>query len=756
MKFMLGAGVFLLGVALAQAVEVREVRVRREGGAPIEEEAVRAYLGIQAGQDLSRAVLARDVRTLEESGRFSFVATEVADVADGVNVTYVVRPRMIASRVRVEGAEEIGNQKALELLELKAGQPFDEAMLAQKAQTVKEHYRKQYYPFTELEWTITEQPESGRAEVLVRVEEGRRVKVKDIQFSGLTEVKPAAIREAMTQKRRTFWSWITGTGTYEPSDLDADREVIRRVLMEAGYLDAKVGDPAVEMEGKKARITVPLEQGPRYALGGITVSGPKQFGVEQVSASVTSKPGDVASITAIEGARQGIRDFYGSRGYISTEVRQRMVPRPGEPVVDLAYEVAEGGIANIRDIRIRGNTKTKDKVIRRELTVYPGEIYNTVKVRTSERRLRNLGYFEFANAVPEATKEPDLYDVAFEVEEKSTGQFLVGAGFSSVENLFAFAELSQGNFDLFSWPPVGAGQKLSLRGTVGTERTDAEISFVEPWFLDRKLSLGINLFSRDKRYLSSEYNQQDLGFNVRLGRPLGTYSRVNLTYGLEQIDIYDVSTNASELIRAEEGVSVKSYVGLEVVRDTRDNSFIPSRGSRNSAGVTYAGGPLGGDVDIYQLEAQSSYFFPLWFRHVFNLRSWASVVDAHGEEDRVPIFDRLFLGGARTLRGFKYRKVGPKDENGEAIGGRTAWYVTAEYTVPVVEKVRFATFYDIGLVNLDAYDWETVDYNSDWGVGIRLDIPGFPLRFDYAWPIVADELNDDPNGRFQFNIGYSY
>ena len=749
---------FLLALTLkGGAATVSEIKVRREGGGLVEESAVRGFISVKKGDELSRSALSRDVRALEESGRFSYVATELDEVGDGLVLTYVVKGKPRVRTLRIEGADDIGNRKVRDLLELGAGDPVDDAVLAFKSLKVREHYQKELYPYTELEWVIDEDTANGTADVSITVKEGRRASVRAIEFEGGEALSAKSLRKAMKQKRWNIFSWITSHGTYKPDELDADRETIRRRYQDAGYLDARVGEPRIEsLDAKRVKVVIPVEQGVQYRLGRVTVAGPQVFPVQEVSGVITSRPQDVASLAAVEQARQSVRDFYGSRGYIGNEVQYKLNPQGGAPVVNLDVAVKEGEKAYIRDIRIRGNTRTKDEVIRRELTVYPGEIYNQVKVRNSERRLRNLGFFDFVNAVPEATLDADKYDVAFEVNEQRVGQFMVGAGFSSVDDLIGFAELSHGNFDLLGWPPVGDGQKLKLRGTVGTKRRDIELSFVEPWFLDRKLSLGVDLFDRDRRFFSDEYEQRNTGGNITLGKPLGTFNRINFIYGLENIDVYNVDTNASDLIKAEEGKNLKSSLTVEVVRDTRDNSFVATRGARSSVSAMYAGGPLAGDVDIYQLEAQTAAYWPIWFDHVFNLRGWIAVVDSHGSEDRVPLFDRLFLGGARTLRGFKYRKVGPKDEDGEPIGGRSGWYATAEYTIPVVDKLRFATFYDLGMVYDEAYEFETSEYNSDWGLGIRLDFPGFPLRLDYAWPLEADEFNDRSSGRFQFSIGYVF
>jgi outer membrane protein insertion porin family len=772
----------VMGLALtlgASAATVREIRIERRGGGLIEESLVRSFISVEEGRELTRAALARDVRAMQQSGRFAYVATEVEESPGGVTVTYVVRAKPRIRLIRVEGADEIGNAKVRELLELGPGDLVDDATLAFKALAVREHYRKRYFPDAELTWTIREDESTGTADVTVKVKEGRRAKIRRILFDGpipdpgrgaraLRAMFPwffdrppvigHDLRKPMKQRQVNMWSWITGSGAYKPDELDADLEVIRRVLLERGFLDASVGEPKViPRDWKRLDIRIPVHPGEQYRFGRIEVVGPVKFPAADVQLAITNRQGDIASITAIERAQQAVRDYYGSRGYIRNDVQYHLAPRAGEPVVDLEVAVrAEGEQARVRDVKIRGNTRTKDKVIRREITVMPGDIYNQPRVRTSEMRLRNLGYFDFVAATPEDTKDPGLFDLAVEVEEKRTGQFLLGAGFSSVDNLIGFAELSQGNFDLFNWPPTGGGQKLRLRGTAGTKRNDLELSFTEPWFLDRKLALTLNLYRRNRGYHSRLYDQRNTGGDIGIGVPLDAFSRFNIAYGLEEIKIHNVDDDASEFFRKQEGEFLKSSINASIVRDSRDSAFVPTRGTRASVGGMWAGGPLGGDVDVYNLEAQVSTFLPVWYEHVLNLRAWTAVVEPHGEADEVPIFERLYLGGARTLRAWKYRRVGPKDENREPIGGNTAWYATAEYTIPIFERLRLAVFYDIGYVYEEAYEWDFSQYNSDWGIGVRLDFPGFPLRFDYAWPLERDPDDTRRSGRFQFTIGYTF
>ncbi|HPG00392.1 MAG TPA: outer membrane protein assembly factor BamA [Kiritimatiellia bacterium] len=740
------------------AVEVKEIRVEGHGHGIADRESVLAFTSTREGDEFSRSAIGRDVRSLQKSGRFSSVRVTVDTVTGGVQVTFIVESKPRIRRLEISGATEIGNKKVRELLELGVGDPVDDTTLAVRSQKVKDHYRKEYYPYTKMSWTLEPAAEPGMVNLKVNVVEGKRSSVKKIRFVGNKHVSKRVLKKAMKQRQTNWLSWITGAGTYSPGDLEADIETLRRIFMDKGFLDAKVNEPQLTTTRRgNIRITMPVEEGRVYKIGQVRISGVTMFPQDDVYAAVRIKPGDVASLADIEQSGQNVRDFYGSRGHIRTVVDQNVDTDPVKGTADIRYNLTEGGLAYIRNIRIRGNSQTKDKVIRRELAVYPGEIFNEVKVRTSERRLRNLGYFSYVNSIPESTSVPNQYDLVFEVEEQRTGQFMVGAGFSSVENLIGFVELSQGNFDITDWPRFsGGGQKMKVRAQFGTQSSSYELSFVEPWFLNRRLSLGFDLYQRDSRFLSDDYDQKNLGASVSLGKPVGPHDRAVLTYGLEQIDVYNVADSASDQIKEEEGNRTKSYMTLEVIHDTRDSVFIATRGNRSSVSATVAGGPLGAETDLYNLQARTSQFFPLWFDHVFNVRGWASVVEEYGSSDRVPIFDRLFLGGPRNVRGFKFRDVGPKDEDGEPIGGKSAAYMTAEYTIPVAEKVRLAGFYDAGLVDADAYTLDFKDLNTSVGFGVRFDFPGFPIQLDYAWPLEADPYNDKPSGRFSFWLGYVY
>jgi len=759
------AGVWLLAaVWAAPAAVLREIRVVAEGPVAVDRASVLAYLTLREGQEnldeaeLSRA-LAQNVKELNRSGRFSYVDAALQRRPDGLAVVVRVIGKPRLARLEVEGADTLGNRRVRELLGVSLGDPVDDTNLAVGARKVRDEYLKKYFPSARVEWDSAISERDGNVTVRVRVAEGARARVRYIEFAGHAAVPESELRSRLQQqvfRPWNPWHWLVGRGRMNPDDVDGDVYRLRRAYADRGYLDARVGEPDITPVGKdRVRLRFPIEEGPLYRLGAVSLSGATLFPTNQLLGLVTNRPGEAASLAAIEGGAEAIRAYYGNRGYVRSDAQPRLDADPATRVVRVRYEVTEGRQGYVRDIRFRGQNVTQDKVMRRELVAYPGEKYNRSRIRTSERRLLNLGYFSSVRAALEDTPEADVYDVVFDVEEQRMGQAAAGIGFSTIDEISGYFEISHGNFNIREWPPVGAGQKAKLRATLGTRRRDIEASFVEPWFLDRKLSLGVDLFHREKSYLSDEYDQRNTGGAVTLAKPLGRWYRLSLKYGLEQISIYNVDEDASARIREEEGDRLKSAATLALTRDTRDQTFIPTRGNRTVLSATLAGGPLGAETDFYQLDARTAQYVPLWWSHVLILRGWMGTIEEFGDSTRVPIFDRYFIGGANSVRGFKYRDIGPRDETGEALGGRSMTFLSAEYTIRLSRVFRVAGFYDAGMVWTDAFNWES-DFNSGAGLGLRFDLPMFPLRLDYAWPLETDEVNDRASGRFSFTMGYGF
>ena len=755
----------LFAILMAWSVSaevIKDVQIVNQVGESYNISSISAFTSFKIGEQVSDQTvilssIAVDVNRMRESGRFSYVNARMDIDPDGIVLVYTVVAKLKLQRIEIIGADKMRNKKVRKKSELTIGQFADDAAFAKASAKIKEAYRDFWYPDTEVEWTTREDTRLGTVDVIYQIKEGRKLKIKKLVFEGNDLVDDKTLRKVMQQKQKKWYSFITGAGKYKPENVDMDVFAIKSLYMNAGFLDVVVSDPELDdATPKKSYLIFNINEGQRYRVGKIAVAGMKTFEEQELRRGIRLGSGEVAALAAAEAGSESIRAFYGNRGYIRTNVRPVYDANAETGLVDIRYEVTEGTVGYINKVNIMGNERTKDKVIRRELVIYPGDKYNRSRVKTSENRLRNLNYFEIVTTNPESTGEGDLYDLNVQVKEKPTGQFSAGVGFSSVDSLVGYIELSQGNFNWKTWPPIGAGQKFKIRLQLGTQRNDIDISFVEPWFLDRKLSFGVDLYHREARYFSDAYDQKNDGFRLSLGKPLSRFTRGTLAYTLEQFEVFDVQDSASDAIKNEEGKRLKSGLDFTWSRDTRDRFFNPTRGNKTTIKPYFAGGPLGAETDIYGAKVRTGQYWALIGDSVLNFRGQIESVDYFGDTTHVPLFDRLFLGGSYTLRGYEFRDVGPKDVNGEPIGGNSSAYFTVEYTVPIWGKVRGATFYDWGVVNLDSLDFDTATYNDNWGVGLRLDLPGFPLNLDYAWPITYDEQWHDGKGRFNFLIGNSF
>ena len=786
-KKLLGVLILAAGSALSGfcALVLSDIRIENVNKVVLDESFVQAYTSLRAGQSIAseaelNAAVAHDVDNLRRSERFSYVRAVVEQAGDKFTLVYKVSSRLRLRQIDITGAEGIGNRKINKELGLELGDYVDEALVGEKARKLEAYCQKNKYPDAKVAWELKPDEKTGAADLLLKVSEGEKLRVKRIRFEGehltsdsfwrrlvpnmfpskkvASRYEPRELRKLMQQKK-TWWitPWF---GAYKPEMKETDLAAIRKFYQDRGFLNVKVDGPELKPLGDgKLELVYHIEEGVKYQIGSIGFDGNTLYETGELEKQVKLQSGAVASRAAIDEAASSVNRYYGNRGYIRNDVQPVISTDPETKTASIRFSVREGEKAHINEVDIRGNEKTRDEVMRRELAIYPGELFHQQKVETSESRLKNLGYFETVSSSYAPAEGTNTYDLAFKVKEKAMGSFLIGAGFSSVDSLVGFAELSHGNFDINRWPPVGDGQKMKVRVQAGTQRTDLEVSFVEPWFMDRKLALGQDFYYRTASYYSDDFDLQTLGGKTSLTKPiLDPFTRGTLSYSLEQFTIDNIDAPTNAVIFEDEGDTLKSTVGASISRDTRDQFFIPTKGNLSSAGVELSGGPLAGDESIYALEAKSSQFWPVLDDHVFNLKGEARTVESYGSSDHVPIFDRLFLGGPRTIRGFAYRDVSPRDENNgdEPVGGLSSWYGTAEYTVPLWSKIRGAVFYDIGAVSESSFDFFSADINSSYGIGVRIDLPMFPLRLDYAIPHIADENNDGEGGRFSFLLGYAF
>ncbi len=752
-----------------KAPVVREVIVRNLGPAALDEGFVRAQISLVVGQPFDQQSVARDTRQMLALNRFSYVNVTAEKLPDGgLRIVYAVLLRqLLVDRPYVTGNEHFRDSRVRTLLGLEEGSLVDEQVLEVAVRKVRDEYHKANYPDAEVKWELD--PADclpGQTHVRIVIDEHRRAGVGAVRYLGNDSLPPSAFRRAMGL--RAWYNpirWFS-RDTYDPTEMEMGRLAIRDIYLARGNLDVQVRLRDTERDARgNIVVTVEIDEGQVYRVSRVTLSGVTLFPEADLRRELRLKPGEPASSTAIEATRQALRDYYGSRGYIETDVQPALDPDSAQALVSVHYTLGEGKLTKIRNIHVQGNTRTREKVILRELLVMPGEIYDEVRIRQSERIIQNLGFFSAVRSYPVPGRVEGESDMVLEVEEKPSGQFMVGAGFSSIDKMIGFMEISQGNFDIFGWPYfTGAGQKLRLRTDYGARRKRYELSFTEPWFLDKKLAFGFDLYRSEYDY--SEFDVTRTGAALRLGRSLPGPHRLTVQYRLEQVEMDDFDrdvpyedyvTGDPVVFGAEDWI--KSAGRVTLTRDTRDNPFVPTRGVRAQTFAELAGGPFGFDVEAYSLGAEARRYFPLWFGHVLSVRGEYEIIEEYGSTGELPIAERLFIGGGRTLRGFDYRDVGPKavpvppDGSHRPYGGRSFALASLEYTVPIVPSVRVAAFYDTGSVWKDAYEFDGGALASSMGVGIRLDLPGFPIRVDHAWVLDKDSPITDTD-MWVFWIGY--
>jgi outer membrane protein insertion porin family len=808
------------------APKVAQVKIEHRGPISVSDELIRANIRVKPGDTYVHGATDDDVRNLYATGFFLNIRVAADQTPQGVVLTYIVqgKPRLVD--IKYQGNKRYSISKLSKKVTSKVGEPLDERKLFTDTQEMLKMYQKAGYPHTLVKYSYSIDEPAGRASATFEITESPKVKIIEVDFVGAKAFKQRKLRKVIKTRSHWMFSWITGSGHLKEDEFDDDKEKLTEFYRDNGYIDFELKDVQfLNPSPRTMTIRMAIDEGRQYRVGSIKFSGNQLFttpdiirGMRTLNESRGGKiklgpnglPMDIGDTFKPKGFTsdiEAVEDFYGARGYIdvttsSDHLRVLRVPNTETGTMDLEFQINEGQKSFIEKIDIRGNTKTKDKVIRRELAVSPGEAFDMVRVKLSKQRLEGMQYFSKVDARPEPTDMAGRKDLVIAVDEQNTGHMTVGAGFSTVESVVGFAELYQGNFDLFNPPRfTGAGQKFRLRVQLGTQKQDYLASFVEPWFMGHKLSLGVDLYYRDLGYqsLNSIYDEIRAGAKVSLSRTLfgNDFLRGSLSYTLEDVGIVlnspyhawydhatpgnpqptgsggrgsgtgpggssagDPSPNIPTAILDEVGYHLLSRLGTSFSYDTRGGGQLPNKGQRTTVSGEMVGGPLGFDKEFYKLELNSAWYFKGFAKgHVLELVARSGVAKSLEAGD-VPFYDRYYLGGMWSLRGFKYRSISPRQLGyNEPIGGDTYWFGCAEYSIPIIEQehgisLRFALFYDIGDVESNPYHYNFGSLSDNWGLGLRINLPIAPIRLDYGIPIHHDIYNGS-SGQFQFGVGFT-
>src|SRR6266446_967493 len=736
---------------------INSIDVQYTGPGTVSKERILAQMRTKVGQPYSDQVVEQDIEALYKTGSILNVRIFAQPEGDGVKVIVAVQTRSIVREIEINGAERIKAKRLRKEIKVKLNQSVNEEQLEEARQKIIEIYQAKGFTDIDVKFRVDAIDEKrGTSRVVYTINEGVKGAVRRIGFEGNEHFSERVLRKQMKTKGKTLISLFDKSGRLEETQLQQDLDSIREWYQNHGYIDVEIKDVRrARSENGPMIITIVIAEGPQYHVNKILISGEKVTTEEKIRALLKMKEGSVYSPKALHDDAKALADAYGSGGYVDLVILPEGTPT-GPARIDVHYKIEEGDRSFLQRVNIVGNTRTKDKVIRREVLIAPGDVFNTVRVDTTKKRLENLGYFSKVETYPEDTDVAGRKDLTILVQEKRTGSLSFGAGFSTIDSLVGFAELTQGNFDLLNWPSfTGAGQKFRLRIQYGTQRKDFVLNLTEPYFLDRKLSLSGQLFFTEANYLSSVYDQRNYGFSIEARKPINALMYASLGYRLQAIDIFNVSSSASAEIQSQKGSFTESEIFTSLVFDRRDNPLLTRRGQRVSLSPYIAGGFLGGDTQIYGWDLEASQYFHFKWDTILLINGEIATVSKWGNGTEVPIFGRLFLGGSNNLRGFDFRDVGPHDINGEPVGGNTMARTTVEFTVPIMAKARAAIFYDTGFVNSDSWSFGFNDIASDIGVGVRLDLPIGPLRIDYGFPLQKDGATTH-GGKFNFNVGYQF
>ncbi|MCU0778867.1 MAG: outer membrane protein assembly factor BamA, partial [Akkermansiaceae bacterium] len=758
---------------------ITEVAIRYRGAKTISEDALRNQMTSKAGSPYRTENLDKDIAALYESGLVDdvrFLAEPVGD--NSVKLIAEVTTRPMRGGVGFVGNTVFSDQKLAKETKLKPRGVMSDAEILEARRNIEKYYRGYGYPDVTVTHRIQGTGNEGVADLIFVIEEGGKNEIRKIRFEGNNTFTANELRKEMKTKPKGWLSWLTKSGRIESDQLDEDLDSILDFYRSKGYLRAS--SPGIRREPVKdgrVDIVIPINEGDKYTVAGVGFGKMTVFKPEDLYPALTLNGNDPYNSKKMRDDITTIRSYYGSRGYADATVAPD-IRDAGPNRVTIIYRITEGSRYRVGKVNVAGNTKTKDKVIRREIPLKPGDYFNSVELDTTKARLENLQYFSDVRVT--GTPAGGGYrDVDVLVEEKATGSVGVGIGFSSIDSVVGFLTLEQSNFDLFNpWNFTGGGQRFAMNLRLGAERSEASISLVEPWFLDRQLALGGELFYKQSTYFSDFYEQTNAGAAISLRKPLGAKSSIRTELRVENVEIdSDVSalntfpngtggagndplnpTNGSNSFLSQEEIGgdfLRAALGVNYIYDTRDSTILPRSGHKVDLGLTYAG--FGGDVETITFSAQGQKYWNLKWDSIVSVIGELAFVDGSGE---IPIFERMFLGGGRTLRGFEFRDIGPRDVGytEEVYGGNSLGYVSLEYTVPVIETVRAAVFYDTGFVNADSWDPSPSDLYSNIGVGIRLKLPisPLPLALDYAIPVSSPDDEADKGGQFNFYLNYQY
>lgn len=734
---------------------IKEIQIR--GTKNFKERSVRELIKTRPKDFYSENALREDIQSILASGNFEDAEIQTLDLPVGIRVIFKVKEKPIIKKIDFTGNKKIGKGKLKEEISLKVKEGFDQTKLQMDIHKITSLYGEKGYADAKVEPFTNFNDESNQVSVNFVIKEGNRILIEKIEFEGVKSFKQSKLRRLIKTKKKKV---------YDSEKIKKDLEEIELFYKNNGYAKVKTGEPKINYndERTKLTLTIPVQEGARYVIGGFEFFGNTVYSNEQLHKAVEMKTGKLYNQEKYEETLRNLRELYLEKGYLYSRIEPEELPDEAEGKIKYRFQIDEGGIVYIDRIFIEGNKKTKEKVFRREILLKPGDPFSSSKLRRSQEKIFNLGFIDDVKPDIQPAREPDKADLVMEIVEGKPGSLSAGAGYSSNDGLVGQIQLSHSNL-------FGLAQRLSLMWEFGSRKQNYEISWTEPWLFNRPLTFGVDIYNtiRERLYdsdSSPDYTETRRGGSVRLGPRFSDIYSLLFSYTANSVQISNVRDWYKVQLREE--TQTTSTFGTELARDTRDFYFDASKGNRNSISVFVSGGPvLQGDTHLVKSIFASSWFWTLFklgnYPFVFSVNGRFGATQEFSPSETVPIYERFFVGGADSVRGYQSRgEIGPVE------GGRVFTVMNAEYKIPLyVENKRrvlqLVLFADIGgawkssqdvRLNMgqSIYDNQNERYlKSSVGFGMRISTPVFPIRLDWGYGL--NHRGGEDTTQIHFTLG---
>ena len=689
-----------------------------------------------------------DMKSIYRTGFFSDVQIDVKDSDAGKVVTFVVIERAPVRAIYISGNKQIKTADIREKLKIRTNTVLNIEKIKESMDEIRKLYASKGYYATKVGYEISYE-EGYQATVRFLVDEPERAYVRKITFTGVKAFKPDKLKSFMKVQEKGILSWVTGSGILDEEGLEDDRKRLEAFYHDNGYVKVKVKVPdvTVSKDGKSISVNVPIEEGDIYKTGTIAFSGDLLYDDATLVKSLKSKTGQTFRASAYQDDILTLTDLYQDKGYAFCEVTPLTSINDDTRTVDLTFEFAKGQEIYVNRINVFGNVRTRDKVVRRELRLAEGDRFSSTRLKRSRQLLVNTTYFKDVDLKIVKTEEPDKINLDVRVDEKPTGTLNMGVGYSTAESVILTGSVSQENL-------LGTGRKAFLTASIGGITQQFRLTYVEPYLFDRNVSASVSAVNFKR--IMDHYDYKQTGGSVLFLRPLTDFVKAGLRYRYERTEVTNIDYYASDIIKQQEGTLATSSSTAVLMNNTIDNIMNPSKGVRSEISYELAGGPFFGNNDFQKGIGVYGRYIPAGFwDSVFFVRGTGGILRPYGGKP-LPIYEKFYVGSINTVRGFKYGYAGPRDQNGDPVGGQNQLFFNFEWIYPIYQPagIKGVLFFDIGHAFDDSNGWLLSGARKTAGVGLRWFSPMGPIRIEVGFNLNPKE--DEQGSVFDFTMGTQY